>query len=122
MMNGFVDHSGRALLEINISPTFAPQAPFAIRAWIDTGFTGELVLPQHFIDQFNLTQSGSVSAVLADGSQVTLKTFSCVLQWFGEDRSLEVVANDGDQALLGVGLLLDQILNIDYRSGTLSVS
>ncbi len=121
MMTGIVDHSGRALVEIELGQALAPNAALVIPAWVDTGFTGELVLPQSMISQIGLVQSGSVSAVLADGSQVTLETFSCVVRWFGEVRSLEVVCNDGDHALLGVGLLLDHILHIDYQTVTLSI-
>ncbi|MBI3862228.1 MAG: clan AA aspartic protease [Planctomycetia bacterium] len=121
MITGHVDHSGRALIEIEISPSSTPQSTFALLAWIDTGFTGELVLPQSLIDQLQFAPSGSVSAVLADGSQVVLRTYSCILRWFGEERQLEVVGNDGDHALLGVGLLLDHVLHIDYTTGILSV-
>jgi clan AA aspartic protease len=121
MMTGNVDHGGRALLNIEISPTSGSQSAFELEAWIDTGFTGDLVLPQSMIDQHSLAQSGSVSAVLADGSHVTLKTYSCVLRWFGERRELEIVGNDGEHALLGVGLLLDHILQIDFKIEMLSI-
>lgn len=74
-----------------------------IEVWIDTGFTGDLVLPQFMIDEWQLAQSGSVDAILADGSQIELRTYSCMVEWFGRDRPLEVIAKDGDFPLLGVG-------------------
>jgi clan AA aspartic protease len=121
MINGHVDLSGRASVKIEISASAADADPSSLEAWIDTGFTGDLVLPQTSINQLALPESSSVSAVLADGSEVLLKTFTCFLRWFGENRELEIVANEGDQILLGVALLLDHVLEVDYQVGTLSI-
>lgn len=66
-MIGHVDEQGRALLSIPVLLP-APQQPCEIKVWIDTGFNGELVLPQQQIDALNLTQSSTVKAILADGS------------------------------------------------------
>jgi predicted aspartyl protease len=48
-MRGVVDDSGRAILPIEI---LCPKYPTGVQvdAWIDTGFTGDLVLPQSLID------------------------------------------------------------------------
>jgi clan AA aspartic protease len=119
-MNGFVDHAGRAILDVELRATDnAP--PFAIAAWIDTGFTGDLVLPQSFIDALALRLTGTVRAVLADGSQIVMKTYRCFVHWFDELRRLEVVANEGQYPLLGIGLLLDRELRIDYRLKKISL-
>jgi len=119
-MIGKVDSSGRALLSVELRPD-----PFSAAAimdvWIDTGFTGELVLPQTVINELRLPKSGSVDAVLADGSQIELFTYTCVIEWFRSVRKLEVIANDGDYPLLGVGLLLGMELVIDYRNLKLSL-
>ena len=119
-MNGHVDSGGRALIEVQARPE-SDSDPTEIQAWIDTGFTGELVLPQSLISQLGLPNSGTVEAILADGTQVALRTFSCGIRWFGEERNLEVVANEGDYPLLGVGLLRDRDLQINYRSGTVTI-
>jgi predicted aspartyl protease len=44
-MKGVVDDSGRAILPIKI---LCPKYPTGVQidTWIDTGFTGDLVLPQ----------------------------------------------------------------------------
>ncbi len=119
-MNGIVDAGGRALLEIEVAPS--PDAALKrLSTWIDTGFTGELVVPQSVIDDLGLPLSGTVSAVLADGSAIIMKTYDCFIRWFGEFRRLEVVSNAGESPLLGVGLLLDHELRIDYRSNTLTI-
>jgi predicted aspartyl protease len=43
-MNGFVDQSGRALIDIELLPP--DDSVFTVSTWIDTGFTGELVFPR----------------------------------------------------------------------------
>ncbi|WP_419581436.1 hypothetical protein [Stieleria magnilauensis] len=45
-----------------------------------------------------------------------MRTYSCVIEWFGDKRNLEVIANDGECPLLGVGLLLGLELRVDYRN------
>jgi hypothetical protein len=55
-----------------------------------------------------------IEAILADGSKVTLPTFLCYIEWFGDIIPLEVVANDGYYPLLGTGLLENRVLHIDY--------
>jgi len=79
------------------------------------------VLPQQQIDDLALLHSGTVKAILADGSEVTLKTYACLMDWFGELRRLEVVANAGEYPLLGVGLLWGHDLSISYRTGEIEI-
>ena len=50
------DASGRALLTVEIRADATLQ-PVAIEAWVDTGFTGDLVLPQPTIDALALRGS-----------------------------------------------------------------
>jgi clan AA aspartic protease len=119
-MNGRVDNSGRALVSVSIRPSDVASGQ-EIQVWIDTGFNGDLVLPQRQIEDLALPQSGTVKAILADGSEVTLKRYVCLIDWFGAERDLEVVANEGDYPLLGVGLLLGHDLRISYRSGEITI-
>jgi clan AA aspartic protease len=119
-MNGFVDSSGRALIEVELLPSDSDLA-VSISAWIDTGFTGELVLPQSLIDDHQLKSSGTTRAILADGSIVAMQTYSCRINWFGEIQQLQVVANNGRFPLLGIGLLLNRDLTISYRSSHVSI-
>lgn len=119
-MNGYVDDAGRALLDLTIRPS--PNAsPSSLNVWIDTAFTGELVVPRAMIKSLALPQSAAVTAGLADGSQVVLETFTCIPDWFGTTRSVEVIANDGQFPLLGVGLLQDRKLEIDYPQRTITI-
>jgi clan AA aspartic protease len=66
-----------------------------IEAWVDTGFTGELVLPQDRIAALGLPRSAVVTAELGDGSQTVLEVYSCLIEWFGRVQQIEVIANTG---------------------------
>lgn len=119
-MNGHVDENGRALIPVPIAATTeAPLQSFSV--WIDTGCTGELVLPRSLIESLRLPSHGAVQVMLADGTQHLSETFVCDIEWFGERRTVEVVANNSFP-LLGVGLLLGRTLTIDYSVLTLSVT
>ena len=119
-MNGNVDRYGRALVNIFVRPSDV-AAVREIQVWIDTGFNGELVLPHQMIDDLALSPSGTIKATLADGSEVALRRYACLIDWFGDERDLEVIANDGDYPLLGVGLLVGHDLHISYRSGEITI-
>jgi len=80
------------------------------------------VLPQSSVTSLGLPLGPAIKAGLADGSEVKLDTYLCQLDWFGKWRQIEVVANQGRFPLLGVGLLLDHDLHIDYRAKTIIVS
>jgi clan AA aspartic protease len=120
-VNGNVDRADRALIKLAVRSDLQTVA-HSIVAWIDTAFTGELVVPRSTITQLGLRQSSFVSAGLADGKQVILGTFSCVIEWFGERRQVEVIESDGAIALLGTGLLRTNKVEIDYRLGTVVIS
>ena len=66
-----------------------------------------------------MPQSAAVAAGLADGTQVVLESYSCLIDWFGEWRMVEVIKNEGQFPSLGVGLLHDRRLEVAYRSGSL---
>jgi clan AA aspartic protease len=119
-VKGRVDQSGRAILSV-LLVTEAHSSGVPIDVWVDTGFTGDLVLPEPLVQQLGLPVSGSIDGILADGSQTELSTYHCQLRWFGRDRNLEVIANDGEVPLLGVGLLLARKLTIDYTNFVVSL-
>lgn len=62
-MNGHADSYGRALATVSIRPSDVAAA-HDIQVWIDTGFNGDLVLPQQRIDDLALPPSGTVKAFL----------------------------------------------------------
>lgn len=73
MIRGRIDPGRRALIPIELRARLDSVA-LPIEAWVDTGFTGELVLSQDTIREMDLVLSGKVKGVLADGSRVILPT------------------------------------------------
>lgn len=119
-MIGKVDDRNRALLEIEVLRTLDSQAS-CVTVWIDTAFDGHLVFPRSLIEQLNLESLVDTEAILADGRKVTLETFLCYLNWFGNVVPLQVIANEGKLPLLGTGLLEKHILHIDYGTKELMI-
>ena len=119
-MNGQVDLQGRALLTVSIR-TAPDAATSPVEVWIDTGFTGELVMPRSQIDKLRLKPGLIVRAVLADGRESRLKTFIAWIDWFDQTLEVEVVAGEGETALLGVGLMLGRQLFVDYETLNLTL-
>ena len=115
-MNGHVDDAGRALLPLRVR-SVAPGIARDLLVWVDTAFDGELVVPHELVADLGLTQTACVQATLADGKNVVLETFDCEIEWFGQWRPVEAIANIGWRPLLGIGLLKGRKFSIDYRVG-----
>ena len=119
-MKGVVDELGRALVTLSVRANPDVES-MDIEAWIDTAFNGELVIPAQIIEAAQWEQTAGIEARLADGNTVMLESFTCILSWFGEDRAVEVIANNGEFALLGIGLLSGHRLVVDYTQMTVTV-
>lgn len=119
-MTGRVDEFGRALISIRLRPS--PRGKTTVLdAWIDTGFTGDLVLPRATIHRAGLRSLKPVTAVLADGTNTSLQSSLGYVEWFGVWRAVEVVENVGRVPLLGVSMLAGHRLTIDYAASTLEL-
>ena len=119
-MNGIVDEFGRAMVKIDLwSATCGERIETTV--WVDTAFNGELVIPRALVTAAGFEQSAGIRARLADGNEVTLEVYACELDWFGSRRAVEVIANDGEFPLLGIGLLIGHRLTIDYTDLTVTI-
>jgi predicted aspartyl protease len=114
-LNGRVDDSLRALIDVRVGIKRSVQST-VITVWIDTAFDGFFVFPRTMIDELGLKQEALAEAVLADGSHVTLESFVCYVDWFGE-----VLANEGKLPLLGTEFLANHRLVVDYTVGIVSI-
>jgi clan AA aspartic protease len=119
-MNGRVDANGRALIALRLRSR-SNSTPTDLTIWIDTAFTGDLVIPRSTIHRLQLPRSASVAAGLADGREVLLDSYHCIVDWFGKEVTAEVIENDGQFPLLGIGLLRGRRLEVDYRSSSLTI-
>ena len=120
-MKGHVDELGRALLRFKLLQKETGETTM-LDGWIDTAFNGELVIPKSMIQSASLRQTSGCLSRLADGKTVTLPVFECEIDWMGTRQLVEIVANDGELPLIGVGLLIGCKLTIDYRNGDVELS
>jgi len=121
MTNGRVDDYGRSLVPVSL---FHPVtlATIGFEAWIDTGFTGGLMLTPAQISALGLPRASTVRGTLADGSQVVFDTYSCEIDWFGRRLFLDALEASGRFALVGIPLLQDCTLTTDYPARTVSLT
>ena len=119
-MTGRVDGQLRALVRVPLAAS--PGGPQSeVEVWIDTAINGGLTLPRTAAAGLGLPPGVSADAVLADGSQVTLESFVCYLDWFGSTYRTQAVATDGAFPLLGTQLLAGRRLTVDYAAGTVEL-
>ena len=114
-MKGIVDDELRALIEVSIGSAQGGTKS-TVMVWVDTAFNGGLVLPRKLIDQLELKEYSSTPAILADGQQVELATFTCYLEWFGNEYRTQIIANDGAHPLLGTMLMDGHDLRVSYKN------
>lgn len=80
------------------------------------------MLPLAVIGDLALTTAYRLSVRLADGTVSEVDSYEAKLDWFGRQRSVEVVAGDAALPLVGINLLLGLELIADYRNLQLSLS
>jgi clan AA aspartic protease len=97
------------------------QGKLDIRSMIDTGFTGELLLPRVIADQLQLEQTGFAKIELADGTIVTKETYSAKMIWGSRERTVTVTVADSSTPLLGSGALHGYTISADFAQKLLTI-
>jgi clan AA aspartic protease len=114
MIAGIVDVLRRAVVMERLRPGPGRQERL-VDFWIDTGFTGDLMLRQEVAESLGLEACAEVDAVLADGSSQLFAMVRAEVLWMGGWRTAEIlVSRHGAVPLLGAGLLAEHRLEIDY--------
>src|ERR1700722_12180087 len=101
---------------MSLSAVRTPIRRRSSRSGLTRHSNGFLVLPVEMIKQRGLQQEAATEAILADGSRVTLESFACYVEWFGEVVRAQVIGNTGKLRLLGTELLAKKKLFIDYTA------
>jgi clan AA aspartic protease len=122
MITGYVNEYGRAMVSLRVGhPLTGVMKP--VEAWIDTAFTGTLLVPTDLIAVLQLPEANrGVSAGLADGSELLLPAFQSRIEWAGSARLVDVLSSSNRHLLLGVELLEDLVLTIDYAAHTVTLT
>jgi len=120
-MIGHIDDNKRVFLPVSIRAG-QEYPPVEIEAWIDTGFDGHFVFSSNLIKELTLETLAETDAILADGSKVTLQTYLCFVDWFGNTVPSEVFENEGKFPLLGTALMDDRQLLVDFKTNEVKLS
>jgi clan AA aspartic protease len=88
----------------------------SVKAVIDTGYTGDLMLPRAIVNELVLTLRGIQDATLGDGSFTMFEMYAGFIIWDGQIRRIEVNASE-TECLVGMGLLEEYKLEIEGRPG-----
>ncbi len=92
----------------------SPGHEHQIDAVVDTGYSGQLTLPNHVIAGFGLQRVGVSQATLADGSTINFNVYGATLQWSGKEVDI-AVDEVHSVPLVGMSLLEGSTLQIDVR-------
>lgn len=80
---------------------------------VDTGFSGELLLPQAAIEVLGLPHQMDVMSTLSDGVSRRVAVYKATILWDGELLEVGVLAT-GNRPLLGTALLANHRVEIEF--------
>jgi len=88
-----------------------------VEAMLDTGFTGDLLLPADLVRSFGLPPLGEIVAITADGRRQVFVTYEGRASWPSEPPGRVEVVATGNQPLCGSRLLRGQHVAFDMIEG-----
>ena len=86
-----------------------------IEAHLDTGFSGDLTLPKVAIEQLQFPLLDRVNYVTGNGMKL-FNVYDGIIHWRGGIRYVSVLETE-IFPVVGVGLLWDNNLSIDFKHG-----
>ena len=91
-------------------------------SYADTGFTGQLALPESYANRLGLELNDEISVTPATGRAIVVPAGNVRIIWRGEQR-LARVAQAGMHPLLGMSLLWNHHIAIDaVANGAVSIT
>lgn len=88
----------------------------AIECVVDTGFDGALILPTPFAKRLGLTVVARLVFELVGGARMSADVALAEIEWLGQNRFVEVILSEGDDALIGTEMFEDAKLIVDYAN------
>jgi predicted aspartyl protease len=89
---------------------------------LDTGFQGTLIVLRKFAEENSLPITGRETFLGAENINIEFDTAVAEINWLGDEFSLPVLVSESTEALLGVEMLIDTILEIDYVNRTVKIT
>ena len=114
MILGRVNANREAIIQIVVLND--RKNSLSIRGVIDTGYTGDIMLPKSIVEQLGLPAEGFQKGSLADGSSRMFEMYAGLVIWDGSIREATVnVAETG--VLIGMRLLENHKLEVVAKPG-----
>jgi clan AA aspartic protease len=108
--SGHVNNNREAILAIR----FVDGAIFD--CVIDTGFDGALLLPKSAVAQLEIPIIARLAFELVGGERMVADVALAEINWLGQQRTVELIMSEGDDALIGTEMFEGSKLVIDYSS------
>jgi predicted aspartyl protease len=114
------------VIEGEVGPDRLPRVTLSVggREWpaaIDTGFNGDLELPQVLAREVGAQYDGTVYSVLADGRQIFEESYRVQFPFDGEGLAASATFAAVDEILTGTRLLRRHRLEIDFEARTVLI-
>ncbi len=93
-----------------------------IECVLDTGFNGWLLLPRKFVEANSLLFVGREEVVMVEEISTEIDTAAAEVNWMDSDLSIHIFVSETDEALIGVEMLVDSILEVDYKNQTVKIT
>jgi clan AA aspartic protease len=120
VIRGEIDDHGRAFLQVELLAHESSDS-LLLNAWVDTGFTGEIVISKEQAEQLGLRPSGAIAAELGDGKEALLPTYACQVYWFSTELTVDAIVSQSAIPLIGIGLFRGRRLVVDYGKGKVTL-
>ncbi|MEP6904225.1 MAG: hypothetical protein ABJA66_21075 [Actinomycetota bacterium] len=93
-----------------------------IECVLDTGFNGFLLLPRKFIEDNSLDIVGRESVIMVEQNTTEVEVASGQINWLGKTLSVRILVSETDESLIGTQMLIDSLLEIDYKNLTVKIT
>jgi clan AA aspartic protease len=114
MIRGSVNSHREAVVSLRLRGPSGSEV--VIPAAVDTGYNGSLTLSRALVGTLGLALQSSSQAELADGTVLQFDVYEAEVEWGNHWRTV-IVSEVGDEALLGMRLLMDHELKIAVIPG-----
>lgn len=114
MIEGIITEDGVPAIEVRVSSQHW-------QAIIDTGFNGELELPERLRSQVNAQFVGRATSLLAANQRIEENVFLVDFPFDGRMVRVQATFVNGDEILLGTRMLRDYRLVIDFPARTVAI-
>jgi clan AA aspartic protease len=114
LIEGVVTEDGVPAIQVEVSGQ-------RCRAIIDTGFNGELELPERLRPHVNARLVARATSLLAANQRIEEDVFLVDFPFDGRTFRVQATFADGDEILIGTGMLRDYRLRVDFPARTVVI-